>query len=370
MSKFKTIPSVLIGAMSFALTGYVNAEVFSEHNLNTAIINSVKAEDINLVRSKTKSSGVITFTFNAFGDSGWSDSHVARPSFRDSFRKAFSKFNQSHSLLGDFNYINWETTVGNSCDVFWSKPMPSHYAFLTPPGELNSAVELGFNLIGLANNHTYDCLQSTEGKGPLLTLNHIEKLKATLKSNDNIALFSGVFKSKEDEAPVQRMAVSGGYVPVRFLSAYVGGNLNHCKNMLCDSALKRYVKVMASQKGLRVLALHSWNPTSHKRLKAILRSWLARGLVDVAIGTGPHIAESVAIVKTPSGQGVLATSLGNFIHPSLGAQKNNIILQTKWSYDNRSKKLSLQSLKTTKVSCAGESCKVGANRHYQIPSPH
>ena len=313
------------------------------------------------------SSGVVNFSFNAFGDSGWSRSHVSTPIFSNGFRKAYLKFNPSRKLLGDINYINWESSVGKHCDVFWSKPQPSHYAFLTHPGELGSAINLGFNLIGLANNHTYDCLRSFEGNGPLQTLSHVRTLQGNLRAGNKEALFSGVFQSAEEGAPEGWISVSGSAVPVRFLSAYVGGNLKHCGNMVCDMDLNRYKSVMASQKGLRVLALHSWNQSSHQRLKNILLSWLKMGLVDVAIGSGPHVAGLVSIVNRQIGPGVLATSLGNFIHPSLGRQKNNIVLQTEWRYDNKSSELALGSVSTTIVSCEGESCHQGLSKVYSLP---
>ncbi len=313
------------------------------------------------------SSGIVKFSFNSFGDSGWSRSHVARPVFGNSFRKAYHKFDPSYNLIGDINYINWESSVGSTCDLFWSKPLPSHYAFLTHPRELGSAIGLGFNLIGLANNHTFDCLKSVEGNGPLQTLSHVRSLQANLRADNKEALFSGVYEFADEGAAEGLISVSGSLIPVRFLSAYVGGNLKHCRNMVCDSDLHHYKSIMASKKGLRVLALHSWNQSSHQRLKNILLSWLNMGLVDVAIGSGPHVAESVSIIKTPSGLGVLATSLGNFIHPSLSRQKNNIVLQTEWSYNNQSRELELGSVSTTTVSCEGESCSIGLSKLYDLP---
>ncbi|MFM9104752.1 MAG: hypothetical protein ACKOPS_26970 [Cyanobium sp.] len=60
----------------------------------------------------------------------------------------------------------------------------------------------------------------------------------------------------------------------------------HCRHIICDKGLEQYQAKLANQRGLRVLALHSWDKGSHARLKAILQSWLQRGLVDVAIGSG------------------------------------------------------------------------------------
>lgn len=310
---------------------------------------------------------LLTFTFNAFGDAGWADTHVARPVYRQGFKRAFERFDPQRRLIADINYINWETSVGSVCSAFWSPSTSSAYAFLTRPEELADAVAVGFNVVGLANNHSYDCLRSPEGNGPLQSEGHVSRLKQKLQDRGVAALFSGVFQAPEMESPARLMPVGNGWVPVRFLSAYVGGDPVHCRHMVCDQAIERYAGSMASHAGLRILALHSWDPSSHQRLKAILGSWLSRGLVDVAIGSGPHVAESVAVVRTPRGTGVLATSLGNFIHPSLSKQPNNIVLNTTWSFDQLRQRLRLDRVGTTAISCDAEECRQGATRSYPLP---
>ena len=311
---------------------------------------------------------VITFSFNAFGDAGWADTHVSRPAYQQGFKRAYQRFDPQRRLIADLNYINWETSVGNVCSAFWSPPSGSTFAFLTRPEELADAVAMGFNVVGLANNHSYDCLRSPEGNGPLQSYGHIARLKQDLQARGTAALFSGVFQTPESESPALSMPVAKGQVPVRLLSAYVGGDAAHCRQMVCDKAIERYAGAMGSHRGLRVLALHSWDSGSHQRLKAILRAWLSRGLVDVAIGSGPHVAESVAVVQTPRGPGVLATSLGNFIHPSLSSQPNNVVLQTTWSFDLVRQRLRLDQAGTTTVACDGEVCRQGASRRYVVPT--
>lgn len=310
------------------------------------------------------SAEAVSFSFHAFGDAGWARSHGARPGGPGGFREAYGQFDRDNSLLGDLNYINWETSVGYRCDAFWAPLSSSTYAFLTPPQELVNAMRLGFNLIGLANNHAYDCLRSPEGHGPLQTLAHLQSLSQQDAAGPGPVLFSGVFRSLDAEGQRQVFALKGGSVPVRFLSAYVGGDRNHCRHILCDSKLATLKPAMARAEGFRVLALHSWNPASHGKLKRILQNWLQEGLVDVAIGTGPHVAESVAVVNTPRGQGVLATSLGNFIHPGLSTQPNNIVLMSGWSFNPASGGLLLQELSTRRASCRGGTCRQGESRRY------
>ncbi len=304
------------------------------------------------ITKATKSPASIEFSFTAFGDSGWANTHKGRPVYTGGFTKSFNRFDNNQVTLGDINYINWETSVGKQCDKFWSKQTPSTFAFLTHPQELEDTIKLGFNVIGLANNHTFDCLRSPEGNGPIQTYNYISKFR---QANKNIA-FSGVFKTETQEPVMLSIKLEQGDVPITFLSAYVGGYQGHCSNITCTLNLSKYKPSFKDTKRLRILALHSWNKSSHNQLKTILRSWVKNNLVDIAIGTGPHIAEKIEIVNTSNGKRIIATSLGNFIHPSLSRQSNNSVLQSKWNFNPRSSKFNLLSAEEIKASCDGESC--------------
>jgi len=294
----------------------------------------------------------IEFSFTAFGDAGWANTHTRNAKHTGGFKRAFLRFNNKQESLGDINYINWETSVGTQCDQFWSKQSASTYAFLTHPKELEDAMDLGFNMIGLANNHTFDCIRSKEGNGPIQSYRFVKELK----NKKPETVFSGVFAQSNQEPAKANLSLPQGTVPVTFLSAYVGGNQSHCANMSCAINLAKSKSTFTDKKRLRVLALHSWDKNSHQQLKSILRNWINLNLVDIAIGSGPHIAESVEIVNTKHGKKILATSLGNFIHPSLSAQPYNIVLQTNWKIDPQSQEPRLITAKAIKASCDGDSC--------------
>lgn len=329
------------------------------------ISNFVQSKPINKNLKSSSPDGSsensLLFSLNLFGDSAWAMSHEGNPTYKGSYKKAFLAFSKNENFMGDLNYVNWETSIGTRCDKFWSDPSPSTYAFITRPEELRDAINLGFNLVGMANNHSFDCIRSSEGDGPLQSYNHIQNLKKAFLATGKSVLFSGVHNTLDQEAPSTLFPVTGGFVPVRFISAYVGGDVGHCRYILCDANLNNFKLSMSTQNGLRVLALHSWDKNSHMKLDSILRDWLKKGYVDVAVGTGPHVAQSVSVVATPRGTGVLATSLGNFIHPSLSRQPNNIELKTEWSYDQKERRLRLVSLRTIAISCDGSVCtKVGS----------
>ena len=293
------------------------------------------------------------FTFHAFGDAGWADTHIGQPIYKRGYLNAYNRFDPDKRLIGDLNYINWETGVGNTCSRFWSRLSPSTYAFLSPTKDLKDAINHGFNVIGLANNHSYDCLESSEGDGPLQTYNNVKIIEREVSSSRFI--FSGIYKSFYEESRVKIVQSTGKSIPIIFASAYVGGNAIHCKNILCASELGELKSNFRNKKALRVLALHSWNKDSHAQLKQILKNWVEEGLVDLAIGSGPHVAENIEIVPTDHGRKILATSLGNFIHPSLAPQSNNSVLTTRWKY-TQDQAMQLLAAENVQVSCDGEKC--------------
>ena len=294
------------------------------------------------------------FTFHAFGDAGWADTHVKQPIYKQGYLNAYKHFDPSKRLIGDLNYINWETGVGNTCSQFWSQLSPSTYAFLSPTKDLRDAINHGFNVIGLANNHSYDCLKSPEGDGPLQTYNNVKSIER--EASPSKFIFSGIYESFDEEARVKIVRSTSKNIPVIFASAYVGGSASHCKNILCAFELDELKSNFRNKKALRVLALHSWNKNTHAQLKQILKNWVKEGLVDIAIGSGPHVAETIEIVPTNYGKKILATSLGNFIHPSLAPQLNNSVLTTRWIY-TKDQAMKLIEAENVQVSCDGEKCR-------------
>ena len=306
----------------------------------------------SIQEQSTSDSETIEFTFTAFGDSGWAETHTGKPSYKGGFKQAFKSFDPNKMTLGDINYINWETSIGTHCEQFWSSLTPSTYAFLTHPKELKDAIQIGFNVVGLANNHSFDCLRSNEGNGPLQSYNFINSIR---KTNPNAAL-SGVFEQKNQEPIKLNIETEQGLIPITFASAYVGGNQTHCSNMLCLMNLGSIKGAFADTSRLRIVALHSWNKATHNELKSALKNMVRENLADIAIGSGPHIGEKIEVIQTSHGEKIIATSLGNFIHPSLSPQANNVALQATWQLNNQSKRFNLLTVNGIKISCDGESC--------------
>ena len=95
----------------------------------------------------------------AYGDSGWSWTHES-PAMTADFGGALDNLSPSGEIYrGDVNFINWETTVGYTCDQ-WHAPYVRgrSYAFLAEPENVTQAMDRGIENFALSNNHTRDCV--------------------------------------------------------------------------------------------------------------------------------------------------------------------------------------------------------------------
>ena len=97
------------------------------------------------------------------GDSGWSNTHQQTPIAAE-FGSALDRFDATgKGYRGDLSFVNWETVVGSGCSQFASTYTPGKsYAFVSRAENLVQANDRGFNLIGLSNNHSRDCLASAD----------------------------------------------------------------------------------------------------------------------------------------------------------------------------------------------------------------
>ena len=226
------------------------------------------------------------------------------------------------SYQGDLSFINWESTVGTRCNQFWAAQGPRAFAFMSHPGNMLELYKRGFNLIGLANNHTRDCPNAEEGvKGDFASSRHMEKITASEGFN---WLWDGVGETKT--ATVRMLELKGRPVTVAFASLYIAEG--DCTYVTC---LKDKMTVLRSLRDadadIRILAMHSWTNPTQRELVNIGVDFIRHYDGDVVFGHGPHIWRPVRVVESARGgkRGVIFESLGNFIHPSLIASSQHLI---------------------------------------------
>jgi hypothetical protein len=273
------------------------------------------------------------------GDSGWANTHEKTP-MAAAFGPALDRFDASgDGYRGDLSFINWETVVGTSCTQFGSAYSPGRsYAFVSRAENLVQASDKGFNLIGLSNNHTRDCYASPdtsltgESASPDMTAKAIEGL------GEHPWLWAGVSSTRDandhSRARVRTFRIKGRDVRVAFASTYMGRP--SCPRASCKGDKTQLLESLRdAQADIRILALHSMAAADQDELVRLGTEFVKKYGGDVVFGSGPHVWKPVRVVRKDSGgTGVVFESLGNFIHPSLGAQAKNFIGRALFDAEN------------------------------------
>jgi poly-gamma-glutamate synthesis protein (capsule biosynthesis protein) len=225
------------------------------------------------------------------------------------------------SYRGDLSFINWESVVGTQCDHFPGEPGPLSYAFVSDPQNLLDARLRGFNLVGLANNHSQDCASAPDSvNGARRSAEWMRALRQGLSVD---WLWHGV--GARDLVRVRTLALGDRPVRVAFASLYLANK--ECPYVACGAARDAVLRSMnLARADLRILSLHSWNAATQRQLVETGEDFLRDYGGDIVFGHGPHVWRDVRIVESASGEpGVLFQSLGNFLHPELAAQRKNVI---------------------------------------------
>ena len=116
---------------------------------------------------------------------------------------------------------------------------------------------------------------------------------------------------------------------------------------------------------LRVLALHSMGATDQDELVRVGVRFVEEVSGDVVFGSGPHVWKPVRVVqKHDGGKGVVFESLGNFLHPSLGAQAKNFIGRALFDRET----LKLRQVQLIPVANAGTDVRMSGADATTLPS--
>jgi poly-gamma-glutamate synthesis protein (capsule biosynthesis protein) len=211
----------------------------------------------------------------------------------------------------DLSVINQETIF---TDIF----PPSNFPFFNSPTALGDhMIDIGFNVFGIANNHTLD-------KG-------MEGLYACLDYWDSRyerygAIAVGAYRDAEDRANIRTNEING--IVFSYLS--YAESLNGLDSWLhppaevgCANDVERMIEeIMRAKKSsdVCVVFLH-WGVENSHIIGSGQRD-VARRLVDagadIIVGTHPHVLRDFEVFEREDGtKGVVAYSLGNFI----GAQR-------------------------------------------------
>jgi len=263
------------------------------------------------------------------GDAGMGYTHTQPYKLTDTFRGIRTNFAErldnfdpdGKAYRGDLSFINWESTIGTVCNRFWAPRSGRAFAFISHPDNMVKAYEKGFNIIGLANNHTRDCPSADNGEnGALVSANYMEKLTEELNAN---WLWHGVGTQKT--ARVKTFNIKGREIKVAFANIYLADG--DCTYVTCRADKLTVLRSLRdADADVRILSIHSWTGETQKELVNTGVKFIKYYNGDIVFGHGPHHVKPVRIVESLNGKkGVLFESLGNFIHPSLGSSNDHII---------------------------------------------
>lgn len=267
-------------------------------------------------------SGMDFIDIRGVGDSAWSG--LRAPSAPASgIKAALNKFDPSRKILkGDLNFINWESGVGERCQSYFNVD----YAFMSNPSAIMDAFDHGFNLFGLANNHSEDCSSGFDpaGKavsGAVASAGFMKNL-----SNQKPMLWHGAGPAADLSSPsILTFSLKGRLVKVAFGS--VTFQDWQCVESACEPQVQSLFNQMRDAAvDLRILSLHSQGSAAFGRGKVWAEKFIRDYTGNVVFAHGPHTWAGVKVLdRATGGKGVVFHGLGNFLHNQVAPNPDNLI---------------------------------------------
>ena len=207
----------------------------------------------------------------------------------------------------DLKYVNEESIIGDPSLGFSGYP-----GFNAPEAIGDNLVDLGFNLIGLANNHAMD-----KGEKSILNSNNYWKSKNVITA--------GTYSSQEERDTIPTYEKNG--IKYAFLSYTTVTNAKVPKpyllNMYSDEIAKKDIDSIKDKVDVIIVAMH-WgeeytNIPTNEELR--IANYLSSIGVNLIIGTHPHVVQPIEYIDDT----LVIYSLGNFISNQLVLGENPAI---------------------------------------------
>lgn len=209
----------------------------------------------------------------------------------------------------DVNLINLEATLATQCTKFAEKT----FAFVMTPDALAEYLKWGMNFIGLANNHSTDCVEPWP-------YGQIEGIVRSLQLRFPDTRFHGVARnaSKLVKFPAAR-SVRGVNVGMVSVKGWDNGAWTPLANLA--NRKKVFAKLKAMPFDLRILSLHGGVESTRQPglvVAEVAREFIENYDGDVVFAHHPHVMQGVEVIRRKNGRtGVIFYSLGNSLHNGL-----------------------------------------------------
>lgn len=237
----------------------------------------------------------------------------------------------------DLAYYNQETILGGV------ELGLSTYPRFNSPYEVGDAMlDMGFNIVSLANNHTLD--KNEEG-----ILNSV----AYFKKQENV-LVAGSYSSREDRDNMENHISEKNGITYGFLSYTTATNglktpygKDYLVNVYDEELVKKDIESIRDKVDVLIVAMHWGSEYTHTPTyeETSIAAYLSKLDVDLIIGNHPHVIQPITYV----GDTLVIYSLGNFLSGQIGEAKNIGLLASVdvvKTVDNDGVKISFENLGT------------------------
>ena len=299
MKKRRRLKKKPIICLMFIIIILIFVLCFSGNHKSSSLKNENKKETINNKQNKgNKTMSLVMVGDVLIHESVYLDAKTSDGSY--DFSKMFTYIKP---LIKDYDlkYCNQESIIGGKNLGI------SGYPNFNSPDEIGETiVDLGFNMIGLANNHAFDLGEKA-----------IIYSTSFWKKYDNI-ITSGSYPSMEERGSVKIYEKNGiKYAFLAYTTGLNGYSLNgkdYLVNVYDKETVKKDIEKVKSADVI-IVAMHWGNeytniPTNSQREIAEYLSGLG---VNLIIGTHPHVVQPITYI----GDTLVIYSLGNFISNQL-----------------------------------------------------
>ena len=207
----------------------------------------------------------------------------------------------------DLAFYNQETIIGGK-DLGMSS-----YPLFNSPDEIGDCmVNMGFNLVNLASNHTLDKGE----KGIIHSLNYWKQKEGVLTA--------GSYESEEDRTTPRIMEKNNIKYTLLSYTTSTNGLLhpdgkNYYAVTYSDEKVKEDIERVRNQVDVILVSMHwgnEYQQTASSEQKRIA-NYLSDLGVNIIIGTHPHVLQPIEYI----GDTLVIYSLGNFISAQIGVER-------------------------------------------------
>lgn len=206
----------------------------------------------------------------------------------------------------DLAYYNQETIIGGK-----ALGLSTYPTFNSPEEIGEDMLDAGFNLVSLANNHSYD-------KGIKAITNSVNFWK------EKDVVTSGMYTSEEDRDNIEIHEINNiTYAFLSYTTLLNGFVLpkgqDYLVNMYDKDKVKEDIESIRDKVDVVMVAMHwgvEYTHTPTKEEKEIAQ-YLSDLGVDIVIGSHPHVVQPIDYV----GDTLVIYSLGNFLSSQIGEEK-------------------------------------------------